>query len=282
MPFSSLIATDGERPNRWAITKSGRKRLVMSRTCAPISTPGGGTANVRSSKPSDLGQILEDGQRFLAGRIVVEQVGDLLALEVAAELFLGEGDRRRRLRPVARGNREQIGIALAVGRRRRAEARATCRGSCPRPASWSGPPSAACRRGPCSTAPSFLKRSCASIAGRHLVFVVDLDDADLVAFDAALAIHQGDVVVIAGAQERADRLRGPVRSHCKPNTSSFCCADGSADPSATAQRHRGRATAMSFAYATLNAPPLPLLVFPDLSRRTARPGSSCGCCATAG
>src|SRR5207248_2277662 len=43
---------------------------------------------------------------------------------------------------------------------------------------------------------------------RHLVLVVDLEHADLVPFDAALAVHKIDVVVIAGAEKHADGLRG--------------------------------------------------------------------------
>ena len=67
-------------------------------------------------------QGLDDRQRLLAGGVVVIDIGDLLALEVAAQLILGELDRRRALRPIGRGDREQIGIAGAVGRRRDAEA----------------------------------------------------------------------------------------------------------------------------------------------------------------
>src|SRR5437660_9017342 len=50
--LNSLIDTEGAPPNRWAITKSARKRWAMSSTWAPISTPGGGTAKVLSWKPS--------------------------------------------------------------------------------------------------------------------------------------------------------------------------------------------------------------------------------------
>ena len=44
-------------------------------------------------------------------------------------------------------------------------------------------------------------------ARRDLVFVIDLDRSDLVSFDAALAVHEGDVVVLAGAKHRAHDLR---------------------------------------------------------------------------
>ena len=69
-----------------------------------------------------LGEVLEDGQRLLARRVVVVDVGDLLALEVAAQLLLGEGHRGARLRPVAGRDREGVRVALAVGGRGRAEA----------------------------------------------------------------------------------------------------------------------------------------------------------------
>ena len=57
---------------------------------------------------------------------------------------------------------------------------------------------------------------------RHFVFVVDLDDLELVALDAALGINQGDVVVVAGAdghadiggRRRCDRSGSPERLPC--------------------------------------------------------------------
>src|SRR5262249_49207813 len=47
-------ATSGAPPKRWPITKSAWYRCAMSTTCAPISTPGGGTANSLSWNPSCL------------------------------------------------------------------------------------------------------------------------------------------------------------------------------------------------------------------------------------
>src|SRR5262245_40911898 len=44
---------------------------------------------------------------------------------------------------------------------------------------------------------------------RHLVFVVDLDDPDLVALDAALAVQQIDVVVVARAKKDTNGLCRP-------------------------------------------------------------------------
>src|SRR6185437_13299803 len=68
-----------------------------------------------------LREFLEDRQRLLARRVVVEDVGDLLALEVTAELLLDELDRGAGLRPVAGCDREGVWIALAVGCRGAAE-----------------------------------------------------------------------------------------------------------------------------------------------------------------
>ena len=44
-----------------------------------------------------LREVFEDDNRFLAGRVVVKQIADLLAAQVVAKLLLGEGDRRRTL-----------------------------------------------------------------------------------------------------------------------------------------------------------------------------------------
>src|SRR6185436_17830624 len=68
-----------------------------------------------------LGEVLEDRQRLAAGRVVVEDEGDLLALEIA-QLLLDEGDGGAGLRPVAGSDREDVGIALAVGGSGAAEA----------------------------------------------------------------------------------------------------------------------------------------------------------------
>ena len=58
---------------------------------------------VRSSKPSLLLQLLEDRHRFGAGRVVVVEIGDLLALQVAAQLVLDE--RRPRRQPATSRSR---------------------------------------------------------------------------------------------------------------------------------------------------------------------------------
>ena len=184
--------------------KSGLKRPVMSSTCAPISRPGAGTAKVRSSKPSVLARSSRIGSRLLAGRIVVVDVGDLLALEVAAQLLLGEGHRRTGLRPVAGRDREGVGVALAVGGRRRAEAGRRAEDLVLFQLLVQ-------RRGLRRAVEAFEHRAFLLEAlvrfdgRRHLVLVVDLEDLDLVALDAALAVHQGDVVLVAGAQHGARR-----------------------------------------------------------------------------
>src|SRR3970040_1503597 len=82
----------------------------MSRACAPISTPGDGTANVLSSKPSRAARSWSTGIGSLPGRVVEEQIGDLLALQASAELVLRELDRGGRLGPVRRHEREDIRI----------------------------------------------------------------------------------------------------------------------------------------------------------------------------
>src|SRR6516225_9607267 len=61
-------------------------------------------------------QILNDRNRLTPGRVVVEDVSDLLAFETAAQLVLDELDRPRALRPVGCRDRKQVGKALPVGR----------------------------------------------------------------------------------------------------------------------------------------------------------------------
>src|SRR5205823_10025310 len=61
-------------------------------------------------------QILEDRQRLVSGRIVVIDVGDLLALEAATRFVLDELYSRRALRPVSRRDWEQIREPAAVRR----------------------------------------------------------------------------------------------------------------------------------------------------------------------
>src|SRR5215472_6253809 len=62
----------------------------------------------------DLLQILDDRQRLTARWVVVENVRDFFALEIAAQFVLYELDSGRALRPIGCGNWEQIGITFAV------------------------------------------------------------------------------------------------------------------------------------------------------------------------
>src|SRR5215813_9357238 len=73
-------------------------------------------------EPLSLLQFLDDWQRFTAGGVVVEDVGDLLALQVAGQLVLDKLDGAGALRPIGRGDREQVGVARPVRRGRDSEA----------------------------------------------------------------------------------------------------------------------------------------------------------------
>ena len=206
MPLNSLMETDGDRPNRCAITKSGLYRPVMSSTCAPISTPGEGTAKVLSSKPSDLERSSRTANGVLAGGVVEVQVGDFLALQASAQLFLDERDRGSGLRPVAGREREDVGEALAVSRRGGAEAGRRTEDLVLLELLGQGN---GLRRAvePLQDCAFLLEALVRLHRRRHLVLVVDLEHADLEALDTALAVHEVDVVVIAGAKENADSLR---------------------------------------------------------------------------
>ena len=113
---------------------------------------------------------------------------------------------------------------------------------------------------------------------RHLVLVVDLDGLDLVAVDAALGVDQCDVVVEARAQDRAHDLGGPgaVALHADDDVGLALGhrrhhrrEDGGHDGQHRDQSDQGLAHTLS-------------PFFAHLSTRTARRGSSCGCCARAG
>ena len=212
----------------------------MSSTCAPISTPGAGTAKVLQLEAFALGQVLEDDERLLAGRVVIEQVGDLLALEVAAQLLLGEGDGGRALRPVAGGDREDVGVALAVGGGGRAEARRGAEDLVLLELLGEG---GGLRRAvDAFQHRAFLLEALVRLHGRrHLVLVIDLDHADLVALDAALAVQQRDVVVIAGAQEHADGLGRAGAVALQAEHQLLVLRDGGACRQRQARRRGGRA-----------------------------------------
>src|SRR5438445_70355 len=83
--------------------------------------PGRRNGKGSELEPLDFLQILDNRDRLPASRVVEEEVGDLLALEVT-QLVLDELDGPGALRPIRRRNREEIGKALAVGRSGDAEA----------------------------------------------------------------------------------------------------------------------------------------------------------------
>src|SRR5271169_6676802 len=68
-------------------------------------------------------QIFDNGDRLTAGRVVIKDVGDLLAFETAAQLVLDELDRAGTLRPIGCRDREKIGEALSVSRSGNSETR---------------------------------------------------------------------------------------------------------------------------------------------------------------
>ncbi len=150
-------------------------------------------------------QGVEDRHRLLAGRVVVIDIGDLLAFEIAAELVLGELDRPSGLRPIGCGDREQIRKAGAVGGGGDAEAGRS-------------------RRHLVLLEPLVqghgLRRAVERhhhdahlllpLIGldrrRHLVLVVDLVAADHPAVDPALRIDQLVIILHRRAQHGADDL----------------------------------------------------------------------------
>src|SRR5215831_15337150 len=67
-------------------------------------------------EPFSLLQIFDNRQRLATRRVVVEDVGDLFALEASAEFVLGELDGSRALRPIGRGDWKQVGVTGAICR----------------------------------------------------------------------------------------------------------------------------------------------------------------------
>src|SRR6266852_399565 len=159
-------------------------------------------------EPFDFLQILDNRYRLAAGRVVVEDVGYLLAFEVAAQFVLDELDGPGALRPVSRRNREEIGKALAVGRCGDAEA-------------GRGPGDLILaqflvqrlhlrRTVDHDRGGAFALLALISLDGRrHLVFVVDLHVFDLEALDPALRIDQVVIVLDRRADDNAVDLRRP-------------------------------------------------------------------------
>ena len=153
-------------------------------------------------------EILQDFDRLAAGRVVIEQVGDLLALEVAAELFLGELDGRRALRPVGGGDGEDVGIPRPVGGGGAAESRRRPRDAIFRELRRERIDVRRAVDGDGHRA--FLLVALVGLhARRHLVLVVDLQRLDLVALDPALGVDQRDVVVETRAEDRPHDLGRP-------------------------------------------------------------------------
>ena len=219
-----------------------------------------------------LGDVLEDRQRLLARRIVVVDVGDLLSLEVAAKPLFREGHGGARLRPVAGRDREGVGIALAVGRGGGAEARRRAEDLVLFQLLVEG---RGLRRAvQALDHGAFLLEALVRFdRRRHLVLVVDLEDLDLVALDAALAVDQGDVVLVARAQHGADVRRRPGAIALQAEDD-LLLGEGLA----RAQRQGGGRCRQS--QPTTNEPRhgfLPCLsTMPRPSTRRARPGSSSG------
>ena len=130
-----------------------------------------------------------------------------MPLRLPPSCFLAKATAAARLRPVAGRDREDVGIALAVGGRGRAEARRGAEDLVL--LELLGQRRGLRRAVEALEHRAFLLEALVRLHGRrHLVLVVDLEHADLVALDAALAVHERDVVVIAGAEEHADGLRG--------------------------------------------------------------------------
>src|SRR6266702_1689595 len=159
-------------------------------------------------EPFDFLQILDDRDRLAAGRVVDKDVGDLLALEVAAQFVLDELDGPGALRPISRRHWEEIGKALAVGR---------C-----------GDAKAGRGAGDLVLAQFLVQRlhlrrtvdhdrggafALLALIGldcrRHLVFVVDLHVFDLEALDPTLRIDQVVIVLDRRAYDDAVDLRRP-------------------------------------------------------------------------
>src|SRR6516164_3221420 len=139
-------------------------------------------------------------------RIVVQEISYLLAIKTAAELVFDELNHRRALRPICRGNREEIRIAQTVGR------------SC----------GAITRRGArylvfIQFLRQRLSRRCPPKHDRHrafslltligldcrryLVFDVDFITFDTVAFDTTPPVYQIDVVLVGRTDVDANDLR---------------------------------------------------------------------------
>ena len=184
----------------------------MSRTCAPISTPGGGTAKVRNSKPSAFAG--PQGSASAPCRPDCRNRGRRSSCPSGCRPACPWRTRPRQRPATSSSPRSGRCRGSACRRRpRQCRSRARCRGSCLS--------SRLIERGGLRRAVERLRHRAFLLEalmrlhrGRHLVFVVDLVDLDLVALDAALAVHQRVVVLIAGHSTVPTFCVGPVRSHC--------------------------------------------------------------------
>ena len=219
-------------------------------------------------------EVLEQLDRLAARRVVIEEVRDLLTLEVSAQLLLGEVHRGRRLRPVRRGDREDIRIALSVGGGGAAEARRRARDAVLRELRGERVDMRRAVDGDADR-PFLLVALVRLDARRDLVLVVDLDRLDLVPFDPALAVHEGDVVVETRAEHRADDLRrtGTVALDADDDLGLGLGVGLHDEQTARRQHQSGHDSQI-----TLHCFLLPAY----LSTRTAKRGSRFGCSATDG
>src|SRR6266699_1549437 len=170
--------------------------------------PGRRNGKGSELEPLDLLQILDNRYWLAASRVVEEEIGDLLALEVAAQFVLDELDGPGALRPVRRRNREEIGKALAVGRCGDAEAG---RGAGDLVLAQFLVQRLHLRRAvDHDRGGAFALLALVSLdRRRHLVFVVDLHVFDLVALDPALRIDEVVIVLDRRAYDDAVDLRRP-------------------------------------------------------------------------
>src|SRR6266436_6584637 len=197
--------------------------------CAHLD-PGRRTGKGSEVEPFDFLQILDNRDRLATGRVVVEDVGDLFALEAAAQFVLDELDGPGALRPVSRGNREEVGIALAVGRGGDAEAG---RGARDLVFFQFLVERLDLRR----TEDHDRSGAFALLAligldrRRHLVFVVDLHVFDLIALDPALRIDQVVIVLDRRAYDHAVDLRRPgAVAHAADHDLLLLRRDGAGEP----------------------------------------------------
>ena len=187
-----------------------------------MSTPGRRDrvlAHLEADTALDVPQHLD---RLASGRVVVVEIGDLGEPGLAGRLpFVhDELDGRPGLRPVGRGHREDVRVALAVRGPRAAE---SGRGAGSLVGGELGGERIGMRRAvePVAHVPRLLGALIGFHAPRHVVAVIDLEVADRVAFsEHPHLVGEADVVVCAVADVVPHHLRRPGASHCIPSTNS--------------------------------------------------------------